>query len=450
LSEQRKYRNYTAEDIEKYHKGLLSPKEMNELERSALDDPFLADALEGYGSVSVNAGADLSELEKKLQERMSSGEVVHMPQVRSSFKWWRVAAAAVIIAGLGFLTFLLFTNDESKEIALVKEKKNVIDQTQPSTIARDSNTLQSTEGLSVTTSNKKTGTVPAPSVSQKNKPGSFSNAITDTIANNDFVASESAPIPSAPRGVKFEKYDSTAAPGTAATSRETFAKGKAPTQNARLSEVYPAKQQNEMGLRDEQKMNFFRGRVVDPNNNPLPFANITNTKDSVGTYTDVRGFFNLLSPDSTLDVQVRSIGFESNHARLKNNVASNQVILQEDKALPDKIISYKKTDTVRSRAANVQIEEPEPADGWSNYDLYVANNINVTDDLRKKTLTGGEVRLSFDINQNGDPTNIRVEKSLCKECDEEAVRLIKEGPKWKKKNKKTKRVTINIPFDPAH
>src|SRR5580658_5011441 len=38
---------YSASDIEKYRKGELSAREMHDLEQAALDDPFLADAIEG-------------------------------------------------------------------------------------------------------------------------------------------------------------------------------------------------------------------------------------------------------------------------------------------------------------------------------------------------------------------------------------------------------------------
>jgi hypothetical protein len=47
----------------------------------------------------------------------------------------------------------------------------------------------------------------------------------------------------------------------------------------------------------------------------------------------------------------------------------------------------------------------------------------------------------------GEPVNIKVEKSLCKECDEEAKRLIRQGPKWKLKKKKNNRVTVTVPFE---
>jgi len=57
---------FTAADIEKYHKGLMSPKERHALEKAALDDPFLADALEGYGASAVNVQEDIADLKKRL------------------------------------------------------------------------------------------------------------------------------------------------------------------------------------------------------------------------------------------------------------------------------------------------------------------------------------------------------------------------------------------------
>ena len=52
--------------------------------------------------------------------------------------------------------------------------------------------------------------------------------------------------------------------------------------------------------------------------------------------------------------------------------------------------------------------------------------------------------LSFDVDDNGIPRNIRVEKSLCASCDEEAIRLLKEGPKWEKKKNKKGKVKIRF------
>jgi hypothetical protein len=57
------YRN----DIEKYVKGELTPAERNALERKALHDPFLADALEGAEQLSaIDFSKDIDSLSSKL------------------------------------------------------------------------------------------------------------------------------------------------------------------------------------------------------------------------------------------------------------------------------------------------------------------------------------------------------------------------------------------------
>ena len=53
MPEEKNIINYTAADIEKYWKGKLIPGEMNTMEKAAMDDPFLADALEGYKNASL-------------------------------------------------------------------------------------------------------------------------------------------------------------------------------------------------------------------------------------------------------------------------------------------------------------------------------------------------------------------------------------------------------------
>ena len=100
---------------------------------------------------------------------------------------------------------------------------------------------------------------------------------------------------------------------------------------------------------------------------------------------------------------------------------------------------------MRSRDGNMKLEEPEPADGWEKYDTYLTNNLEVPDDLKNKQPGSNEVQVSFEVDKNGEPTSIKVEKSLCAKCDQEAIRLVKEGPKWKRKVKKG-RTTVTVYF----
>ena len=67
MNESENIRNYSAADMEKYWKGQLTPAEMYAMEKAAMDDPFLADAMEGYKNISSTD--DISLLKQKLDER---------------------------------------------------------------------------------------------------------------------------------------------------------------------------------------------------------------------------------------------------------------------------------------------------------------------------------------------------------------------------------------------
>src|SRR5690348_10042121 len=115
MSKDSNIKSYTAADIEKYHKGLLSPREMHDLEKAALDDPFLADALEGFAVPGLNASADIAELKKRLSDRTEEDRKV-IPlaaPARSSFPWLRAAAMLILVAGAAFLVYQFGFNNKN-------------------------------------------------------------------------------------------------------------------------------------------------------------------------------------------------------------------------------------------------------------------------------------------------------------------------------------------------
>jgi TonB family protein len=122
------------------------------------------------------------------------------------------------------------------------------------------------------------------------------------------------------------------------------------------------------------------------------------------------------------------------------------VILKEDKAALEEVVvtsaygNQKKREVMQTRKV---VDTLEPAEGWAYFDDYIARSLDARADQELQSVSG-EVKLSFEVNRNGEPVNIRVEKSLCPRCDEEAIRLLKEGPKWKKKKNKKGKVTIRF------
>jgi TonB family protein len=155
-------------------------------------------------------------------------------------------------------------------------------------------------------------------------------------------------------------------------------------------------------------------------------------------------------PDLNAYLDTVTIGFENNSVQLRNNVSSTQIILQDDRnSLSEVVVSNQKPNAAaRSRESNIKLEESEPTDGWDNYDAYLANNLKVPEDIKTKQAASnsGSVQVSFEVDKTGEPTNFRVEKSLCNSCDKEAIRLVKQGPKWKRAASKKGRTTVTINF----
>lgn len=120
MSDQKKY---MAEDIRLYLEGKLSPLQMHELEKAALQDPFLADALEGMNLYNDQEkfSADVNDLNARLNERIKRrGALLSMNNL-----WWKIAAVLfIIITGIAVVTFMGETNKVvTTEIAKTENKR---------------------------------------------------------------------------------------------------------------------------------------------------------------------------------------------------------------------------------------------------------------------------------------------------------------------------------------
>jgi CarboxypepD_reg-like domain/Gram-negative bacterial TonB protein C-terminal len=479
-------KSFTAADIEKYHKGLLSNKEMHDLEKAALEDGFLAEAMEGYTTPGVNVVADITDLQKRLAEKIANNKTVPLyAAVKKPFPWLRVAAAVLIVGGAALLAnqFILNKNKNS-ELAVVTDTKET------NTTIKDS----ATENKAATvTNNGETKTEEnAPvkieqssnvSVKAEDEIGTKGGSIAITpevgIKQTENIATEGKtksitviPAPVATETVARTE-DFLKAPGSPQRKEVISAKDKQDRQykaerdvaamadaekvaatNAGIA-VAPAKKtitENKAPVNtNNAQTSVFRGRITDAGNTGLPFAKVYNpTDNNAGTYTDANGYFTITYPDTTLNVQIRALGYQNTNVRLQTNLMSNKVVLQDDKNISPLVISNRQVNTNMRSANNMsnrQLLEPEPTDGWQNYDAYIANNLETPDELitseRKK---GGTVQISFEVGKNGEPINISVDKSLCSSCDKEAIRLIKEGPKWRSNANKHGRTTVTINF----
>ena len=119
--------------IQQYLEGKLAPEMMHQLEKQALDDQFLWDALEGYAYTS-DPGAGLSILQRQLHER-----IVHLQENKKVFDltWQRLsiaAAAAVLFISAGIL-FWMNTSQTSENLTSSPKQVDVTLMTSDSIVA---------------------------------------------------------------------------------------------------------------------------------------------------------------------------------------------------------------------------------------------------------------------------------------------------------------------------
>ncbi|MER3464625.1 MAG: hypothetical protein C4329_09720 [Chitinophagaceae bacterium] len=328
--------HYTAEDIQRYHEGKLSPKEMHVLEHAALDDPFLADALEGY-QITGTAKENITELRERLQQKTTRRKVVPLFQPKD---WLRVAAIMAVILTAGWIGFTVL-NEQPDKLAVGKLKS------------------KPTEDKQVTV--------------QPNIP-SDEKLLVDSIASGNV--------------------------GTYSLSE-------------------PKKKNHRNAIASKPV-------TISPadDNNKITLTNAAPTSK-----------------------QVELNKAKDSMALRQAPVASNQYGRADSNALQEVVVTgmamkrLKKTST----DSTVRIEGLEPKNGLNDYYAYV---INYQKQHNLSPTLSGEVKIEFDVDENGDPVYIEILSSTCDECAEEAIEILKKGPKWKKlSNTKGK---IIIAFNSKH
>lgn len=140
---------YSTEDIRKYLDGQLPEQEMQALEKAALEDPFLADAMEGIEEsrnhkVSFESGVE--DLQKRLTERIR--EKNRSSAMVLLFSRWRIAVSVIFILGLSIFALTYF-NKKNSRTEIAKSGKNDSEMEKTSTLPNVNKTDTSARSPSI-------------------------------------------------------------------------------------------------------------------------------------------------------------------------------------------------------------------------------------------------------------------------------------------------------------
>lgn len=450
-------KNYSADDISRYWQGKLTSEEMHAMERAAMDDPFLADAMEGYSTANPQTVSnDLAELRERLQEKSSGARAVPMYR-----RWWRIAAVIILLGGASFLTYQLLDRNKTADnlVQATEEKAPAANETaqlkdssgpiQNQTVVADTlvanadylsptvdgntsarkMTLPKAGNDKFAASITKSGAPVVPDLSAYKKPA-------DTVGNLMNVAKEDFRRDSAVVA-KTESERS-------ARTQDNVYRSNVPTSQA------PAN-------RDETRnyyLNNFSGRVMDNERNAIPQASLRVNNNNQVAVTDNNGYFNIRSGDSLLDLSVASAGYQSRNLTLRSNQPSDVVLdpIPQKKSSKEGYATnteMKKVSGAKSKVDDKSLKgypmEAEPVIGWDQYNKYLLTNNRLLKDTVAATTI--EVVVLFTVSRNGKLSSFDIAKSGGKELDAEAIRLVKNGPEWRVlKDRKTKaRVIVTFP-----
>ena len=392
-----------------YIRGLRKGKEAHRLERESMQDPFLADAMDGYSQVEGNHEQRIEKL--RMQVSAHSAKKKNTRAIT-----WSIAACLVI--GFGISSYFLFLKKSmTDEVFIAKESvsSKLAEPAIPPTPAIPATpTVPATpqKEIALATAKVKTDSTPA------SKYSTPISEITARQANKkDMIAKiqttsqpQGAPVAAVP--MMEEVSEETAALQEVVATIDTFeSESDKKMKMAKVATILP---QN----------NMIKGRVTDEKGEPLIGASVTYKGTNIGTITNMNGEFSLVKKDDKKRLTAEYIGYDPVEIRVDTSRTMLIAMNEDQKGLSEVVVVGHGV----NKKANKD-NTPQPVDGKRKYLKYLKKNlVRPTDETCAQVK--GKVVLTFLVNKEGRPFYIKVKESLCESADKEAIRLIQEGPDW--------------------
>lgn len=410
--------------LEDYLDGKLDAKTMNRVERQALDDPFVAEALAGLSNSPRRSLESISILQRQLQERIAQQQNT---KKQSVITWQRLSigsAAAVMFIAAGVVFWMKQANYQQQQVKN-KQVEVVLAPKASAPVASpiDSAIVAGSQDLAVNRSVRKA------KIQAESTPGAVVTATEATADISSSAIAFSAPV------------------------------------NERLNKISASK----MVSRMTDTSAFLRGTVIDSVTKEPMVGVYVSAKDANGilrvlTATNKSGEYEIKRDSSLVgkDLVFSYISYDTTIFAATGDVRN--VVLRESKNdLPDEVVvrGYVKRNKEYTAGSSYIVSGKEvqdvpvgnveqfgssskshPLDGWDHYFMYLTNNNKFKGEPR----VGKSVELSFTIDTAGLTQNIKVLTGIIGKYNKEAIRLIKEGPRWIQPKPLNAKITFKIDF----
>jgi carboxypeptidase-like protein len=415
--------NYSFEDIQRYLQGKMNAAEMHAVEKAALQDPFLADAIEGFTEVDfTTANQHLNEINASLFSEKQKSKVV---AINNRMRWLNIAAVIIVLAGIGVVVSYFFqSSNKQLQIAQVKNEPAKNEALKDS--ATIDNVASSSKEPDTTLLIAENKPVKKPESVALRKEAFRKDIKADKIAEES--RDEDVSVAAAP--VLLNRSNQTSVVDTMHSNL------MASEPKANISEVLQGKVSGVSIL-----PKTVSGKVIDEHDKPITSATIKSADGKTAVVTDMNGNFSIHKSDTVLNVVASTVGYDSKNVRLKSGY--NQPIVLEasnDNLNEVVVVGYGRSKKMRSAADSAM-----PVGGWQNFNHYVFTQLNKDTTTNPVRNHDDLVEMEFLIDNNGNPYNIKITKALDDQRNEKAVKILKSGPKWTNTSKK-KKVKVSITF----
>lgn len=402
--------------MKSYIQGQRRGKEANQLERKAMDDPFLRDAIDGYDSVE---GDHISVIET-LEKRLSSPQ----KPVNKQMWIWFAAAAIILLIGIPLLLHQPEVEDDttiaSSKITQKKETETVLLK-EDTVLLADLHESNKEEILRET---KKT-------VNENIEVDKISNVgkteeIAESVSDKEIRLSATEPA---------EERISMGDP-----QKEVTGKLSGNTAKAIASHQTQDKSIRIRGISTaivQENAIVVSGRIVDETGEPLVGVSIQLSDTHEGTVSDMSGNFQIIVPKDKQETLIASyIGMKNAEIPLIENVG-DITMKSDDMALNEAVVIGYGTQRKKMKTGAVSTLKEKPIFEEENFKDFFRENYS-------KDICSGQnitIVVEFFIDPAGRPSQINIKENSCSALESEIKRLLLGSPLWSKTNRK---VTLQI------
>lgn len=369
-----------------YIQGNRKGKEAHRIEKEAMHDPFLSDALEGFEQVKGDHARQIEQLSRQIT-RSSKRRAIPM-------RAWSIAASLLIVIGTG--TWFLIREVEMPPVPDIDLYAVTFEEEQLSLEEPklDATAEEVSPGALATAA-------PLPQAKKKEK-------VSAAVAAMPIMEAEQA-----------EELEDSLAEDSAENSMEDRAEVSAII----LDEAKVMARQKTLQAMAVTPGKV-KGKVTDNAGDPLVGASIRVQGTNRGTVSDLEGDFEL-STNSGEKIEIEYIGYDPVMFAADTSQIVHIALHENQDLLSEAVVVGYGSQKKKSRS----IDLPRPVKGERSYEKYLRKNLKYPSDDCKEVK--GEVILVFLVNEQGRPYDISIRQSLCPSADQEAIRLVNEGPDWK-------------------